>query len=249
MASRPARLPAPPDDWAASLTLTTTLAFPAADPHAFFTLLQYQSLGGSLLDDTEQPAFDTLLLTEVLSYYQQASFSGLMPPQLTQYENDAQSWEAYQQGQADIAITWLSRYLQNIPADTVFNAVATADGVPFTLADGWVWALTATDPDRQLLATQLAEFLTTGDYLSAWTAAGGWIPPRPSALEAWPDSPGSPAMIHQIASSAQLIPSLDIVTELGPLLQQAVVSILKAETDPAAAAEAAHEKLSDPAQR
>ena len=248
MAYRPEIAPEPPVDWAASLTLTTTLTFPAADPAAIYTLVQYQALGAPLVDEDEQPMLDVIQLTQVLSYYQQASASELMPFWLTQYETDAQSWEAYEDFQADMAITWASRLLQTPLADTSAAPIPTHDGVPFTLADGWAWALTAHDPDRQLLAAQLAEFLTTSDYLAAWTAEAGLIPSRPSATAAWTDQP-SQTLVSQVAPSAQLIPSLDIVTAVGPVLQQAVVSVLKAEADPASAAETAVEKMNNPAQR
>ncbi len=248
LAYHPEIVPEPPVDWPASLALTTTLTFPAANPAATYTLAQYQSLGAPLVDEDEQPMLDVIQLTNVLSYYQQASASELMPFWLTQYETDAQSWEAYESMQANMAITWASRYLQTPLENTMAAPIPTHDGVLFTLADGWTWALTSNNSERQLLSAQLAEFLTTSEYLSSWTAAAGWIPPRPSATAAWTD-PLSRVLINQIATSAQLIPSLDVVTVLGPVLQQAVVSVLKAEADPTTAAETAIEKLVNPTQR
>jgi ABC-type glycerol-3-phosphate transport system substrate-binding protein len=118
------------------------------------------------------------------------------------------------------------------------------DGGTFTLADGWVWALTTNDPDRQLLAAQLAEFLTTSEFLAGWTAAVGLIPPRPSATAAWGEGPYQ-ALVSQIAPIARLIPPLDQIHVLGPILQQAMVSVLKAEADPTTAAETAVTKLND----
>ena len=104
------------------------------------------------------------------------------------------------------------------------------------------WALTTNNPDKQLLTAQLAEFLTTSEYLASWTAAAGLIPPRPSATAAWIHKP-SQTLVNQIAPGAHLIPSLDLVTVLGPILQQATVSVLKAEADPTIAAETAVEKV------
>jgi ABC-type glycerol-3-phosphate transport system substrate-binding protein len=242
MAYRPSDVPEAPVDWATSLTLTNTLTFPAADSSASYTLAQYQSLGGLIVDENGLAALDVVQLTTVLSYYQQASTIELMPYWLTQFETDDQSWDAYEDGQADMAITWMSRYLQLSRDDTAALPIATNNAVPFTLADGWSWALTTNNPDRQLLTAQLAEFLTTSEYLASWTAAIGLLPPRPSATAAWVDQPIQ-NLTDQIASSAQLIPSLDLITVLGPILQQATVSVLKAETDPTVAAETAVEKL------
>ena len=245
MAYRPDVITVPPVDWAASLLITNTLAFPAADPEATVTFLHYQSLGGASIGEAAQPAIDSVLLTEVLTYYQQASASELMPFWLTQYETDQQVWDAYEQQQADMAITWVSRYLQLLPTDTAAAPVPTFDGAPFTMADGWAWALTTHDADRQLLATQLAEFLTTPEYLASWTEAAGLIPPRPSSLAGW-ENTAEQTLLNQIAPTAQLSPPQEVIDLLGPVLQQAVVSVLKAEMDATTAAQTALEKLNVP---
>jgi multiple sugar transport system substrate-binding protein len=245
MTYRPEVIAEPPADWPASLLITNTLTFPAADPQALFTFLNYQSLGGAVTGEAEQPAVDDVLLTDVLTYYQQASASELMPFWLTQYESDQQAWEAYEQEQADLAITWVSRYLELLPEDTAAAPVPTFDGTPFTLADGWAWALTAHDAERQSLAAQLAEFLSTSEYLASWTEAAGLIPPRPSSLETW-ESAAQQALLNQIVPTAQLSPSQEVIDLLGPALQAAVISVLKAEEDATTAAQTALEKLSAP---
>jgi hypothetical protein len=51
MAYRPLLVETPPPDWEATLTISGTLAFPAADPQAVFTLIQYQAAGGAVQDD------------------------------------------------------------------------------------------------------------------------------------------------------------------------------------------------------
>jgi ABC-type glycerol-3-phosphate transport system substrate-binding protein len=244
MAYRPEVDPEPPIDWNTSLAITTTLTHPAADPHALYTLAQYQSLGAPIVGENEQPSLDVIYLTQVLSYYQQASATELMPFWLTQFETDDQSWEAYQDSQADMAITWTSRYLQTPADDTSAIAMPMYEGNTFTLADGWVWALTTNEPDRQLLSAQLAEFLTTSEFLASWTEAIGLIPPRPSATAAWAEGP-SQTLVNQIAPNARLIPPFELINILGPILQQATVSVLKAEADPTTAAETAVSRLND----
>jgi len=245
MTYRPELVVSPPVDWATSLTITSTLTFPAADPEALITLLHYQSVGDTIVGENEALVLDEVTLTEVLTYYQQASTSELMPFWLTQYENDQQSWEAYEQMQADLAITWASHYLELLPADSAAAPVPTFNGDPFTLADGWIWTLTTNDPNRQLLAAELAEFLTASEYLASWTEASGLLPPRPSSLAAW-DNPSQKTLFEQIIPNAQLIPSLEVITILGPVLQQATVSVLKAEADAVTAAQSAVGKMTVP---
>jgi ABC-type glycerol-3-phosphate transport system substrate-binding protein len=239
---RPEIIETAPLDWTATLAITQTLTFPAADPSAIFTLAQYQAIGGPVLTENDQPMLEPFQLTEVFSYYHQANQSALMPGWLTQFESDSQAWEAYQTGEADLAITWASRYLEEQPGDSLAGPIPTADGVPFTFADGWVWALTTQDPDRQLIAAQLVEFLTVSEFMAAWTEAAGLMPPRPSAVTLW----GNAVvwnLLGQISTSAQLVPPLDVVASLGPVLQPSVIGVLRAEMEPTAAVQSSIEKL------
>jgi ABC-type glycerol-3-phosphate transport system substrate-binding protein len=236
-------------DWESSLKISgespISLSFPAADPYSFFTLLLYQSVGGSILDDEDRPVLNKQQLEEVLSYYQQAEQSGFMPYWLTQYETFDQSWVAYEDKQTDLVITWASQYLQNPPVDSTGAPIPTQDGVPFTIATGWAWALSSSDPAHQEISTQLAEFLTSKDFLGEWTAAGGYIPPRADALSGW-ENVSMKTLLSQIAPTADLIPTMDVLTALGPSLQKATIDILKEQANPDVAAEEAIGMLSQP---
>jgi ABC-type glycerol-3-phosphate transport system substrate-binding protein len=246
---RPSIIGNKPTDWASTLEASAessaSLSFPAADPNGLIPLALYQSTGGPILDEENRPTLNTIQLTEVLTYFRQAQLSSLMPFWLTQYETDEQSWTAYEDNQTEMVITWASRYLQNPPVDSAGAPIPTPDGIPFTLATGWAWALVSPDPDRQAISAQLAEFLSTGAFLADWTAAGGYIPPRPSALSAW-ENVSIQTLLNQVAPSARLMPSLDVITALGPVLQKATVDILKEQADPVTAAEAAADVLASP---
>jgi ABC-type glycerol-3-phosphate transport system substrate-binding protein len=184
-------------------------------------------------------------MTAVLTYYHQAQQSSLMPFWLTQYETDEQSWTAFQENQTAMAITWASRVLQDPSADLGIAAIPTPEGMPYTLATGWAWALASPSPDRQALSAQLAEFLTTADFLGGWTEASGYLPPRPGALLAW-ENTTTQSVLTQVIPAAQRMPSLDVVTTLGPVLQKATVDILKEQSDPATSAAEAVRGLSAP---
>ncbi len=246
MVYRPSIVGQQPETWAATLALQEPLVFPAAESNSLVTLAHYQSLGGAVLDEENRPTLESIQLTEVFSYYQQASVSGVMPFWITPFETDAQIWESYQNQQTHLMLTWASSYLDNLPADSNGAALPTSDGVPYTLANGWAWALASPDIERQAIATQLAEFLSTTQFLGQWSAAAGYLPPRPSALSLW-ENVSQQALLGPIIASAQLIPPRDTLTTLGPILQTATVEILKAEqTDPLLAAEAAIAKITAP---
>lgn len=235
----------PPATFTAVLETQGPLAFPAADPQALFTLALYQSAGGPLLDEQEHPSLDAETLTEVLTFYHDGATVELMPFWLTQYETDEQSWEAYSEHLAEMVITWFTRYLDGGTNDSGVAHIPTANGAHFTLGDGWVWALVSPNPERQELSVELAEFLTQSEFLAEWTAELGYLPPRQSALAGW-EPVRMRSLVNQVSSSAQLIPPSDILTSLGPPLQEATIQVLKLESEPHTAAEEAAESLSGP---
>ncbi len=245
VAYHPAVIETPPASWPQALNLTNPMAFSAADPQALFTLGLYQSAGGAVRDDQGRPFLETNPLTAVLTFFQEAEKRGLMPVWLTQVQNDDQVWEAFQDGRADMAVTWTSRFLEEPPADSAMTPIPTVEGKPYTLATGWVWALASPQPERQEISVQLAEFLIETDFLAGWSQAAGYLPPRPSALSGWSDT-ALQSLLNQIALSAQLYPSADVLTSLGPPLGDATVQVLKQQTDPLTAAQAAVESLKTP---
>jgi ABC-type glycerol-3-phosphate transport system substrate-binding protein len=242
MVYRPAAIGEPPSDLAAALQTSSTLAFPASDPQALFTLALYQSAGGEVLDDQGRPYLDAGKLAQVLAFYQEAENSHLIPYWLTQYQTDAQAWEAFVNRQAGMVITWSSRYLNNLIADTAAAPIPTTSGEPLTLASGWVWSLAGSNPERQALAVELAEFLSESRFLARWTATAGFLPTRPSILAAWQDPPLR-SLVEEIVLSAQLYPPADVHASLSPSLEQATIDVLKEQVDPQRAAEDAVDSL------
>lgn len=242
---RPGEIESPPGDWAAALELAQPLAFPAAEEQAYFTLAEYLSTGAHIQDSEGRPALESASLIDLLSFYQEGEVAGVMPFWLTQFTTDEQSWESYTTNQVNLVMTWTNRYLSTLPGDSAAAPIFTRDGTPLTLANGWVWALSNPQPERHPLSIDLAEFLTQGDFLAAWTEAAGYLPPRASALAGWSNI-ALRGLIEQIVRSAQVIPPNDIMTVVGPALQQATVSILKQQTDPVSAANQVVESLEAP---
>ncbi|MBE9525322.1 MAG: extracellular solute-binding protein [Chloroflexi bacterium] len=242
---RPAVIEEAPVDWASILEISHQASFPAADLNALLTLTFYQAAGGAIVDDQGRPTLEVLPLTDVLTFYNQGSKNGVIPFWLTSYETDDQAWAAYQDEGAQMVITWASRYLQTLPPDSMAARLPTPDGSAFTNATGWAWALASLDPDRQAVSAELAEFLSVGDYASEWAAAAGYLPLRPSGLRVWENTPIN-GLLGQICSSAALMPPTDIILSLGPVLQGSALEVIKEQSDPAAAAQAAVDSLASP---
>jgi ABC-type glycerol-3-phosphate transport system substrate-binding protein len=242
---RPAMLPQPPVDWSISPENSQIMVFPAADPQALFTLALYQSNDGQVQDDQGRPKIETLALTEVLTYYQQAQTAGIMPELLTQYQSDEQVWDAFQDGRTDTVVTWSSRFLEASAEESAIAPIPTQDGEPYTLATGWVWALSAPESRSQQAAVELAEFLTEKEFLSRWTEAAGVLPTRPSSLGRWKLAALRP-ILDEIAKSAHILPAADILIGVGGPLWQATIDVLNGQIDPVSAARAASASLTGP---
>jgi ABC-type glycerol-3-phosphate transport system substrate-binding protein len=184
-------------------------------------------------------------LGQVLAFYQSAEGAEIMPFWLTQFATDDQAWGAYQENRANLVITWITRYLSQLPGDTSAAPIPVPSGNPFTLANGWVWALSTSQGERQLLSIELAEFLIQEDFLAEWTAAAGFLPPRASALNRW-SNPALRDLVGSIVQNAQVLPPTDVLAALSPILHKATIEVLKEQADPAAAAQEAGESLPNP---
>jgi multiple sugar transport system substrate-binding protein len=239
---RPAKLPNAPVDWPALIQSNLPTAFAAADGQALTTLQLYLSAGGEVKDNQGRPTLQAVPLAQVLKLYDEGAKAGVFPNWLSQYQTDGQSWQAYREQRTQLLITWSSQYLTNLPADTAAAPLPSLGDKPFTLATGWVWALSDPLPERRPASIKLAEFLVTSEFLARWSSDAGYLPTRPSALTAWSNE-GLRVLFSPIALSAQIRPSNDLLIGLGPILEDATLQIIKQQGDPVQIAQAAAERL------
>jgi ABC-type glycerol-3-phosphate transport system substrate-binding protein len=241
---RSASLEELPATWTDLLEGEISLAFPAESSDALLTLALYQAQGGFIQDNQRRPVLEVEPLTTVYALYQTGVESGVLPSWLSQIQTPGQAWSAYREGQSNMAITWLSNYLKEFPADTVLAPLLPMAADSVSLGTGMSWALATPDENRQALAVELAEFLVAPQFLAQWTAAAGYLPTRPSALELVED-PDLRAGLSQIATMSRLRPSNDLITSLGPLLREGVGQVLQGLMTPDQAAQTAVESLEE----
>jgi maltose-binding protein MalE len=236
----------PLTSWSSVIDSGAILLFPAASEKPYFTLAQYQANGGPVVDDQARPMLRPAELIDVYRFFQTAAQAGVMPEALlTQLQSDEQVWEAFNQNQAGQIATWSSSFLANQREGIAVTQIPTPAGEPFSLASGWVWALVGRDESKQRLAVDLAEFLTESQFLASWSQAAGFLPPRPSSLDLWTDEAYKPA-IAEIAASARLFPPTDVLSSLEVPLAQTTIAVLKGQSDPFSAAQAASAGLTGP---
>lgn len=220
----------------------TIFIFPAADPQALFTLSLYLSAGGTLQDSQGRLTLNKAVLTEVLSFYLPDEENTFISPQVTNYENNNQAWDAFRELRGNLVVSWTSRFLNE---DTSTLAIAPLPGLEsghYALTTGWSWALAGSNSENQALAVELAEFLSDSQFLADWTQAAGYLPTRPTALASWEEARVQ-LVLTQIAESASLVPPEDLLVRVGPLFTEAVLSVLEEEQLPEAAAQAVIEQL------
>lgn len=207
------------------------LAIPAADPQALYPLALYLSAGGEIIDSQGKPILDAQVLGDVLDFLYRGRRNGVFPYWLSQYQSFQQSWQIYTEGQADQAIIWASDYLSNTETDTIPITMPVFDATPFTLSNGWLWAITSPESEKLNLTTELAEFLLDPNFIAIWCFETGYTPPRPSSLAEWKD-PTLRMTLDLVARSATILPSNDILTVISPALSQATVKVIKDQADP-----------------
>jgi multiple sugar transport system substrate-binding protein len=242
---RPANLAALTSDWNSVLRQYTPLAFPAVDPQAMVTLALYESVGGPVVDSQGRPTLSADALAQVLSLYNSGSKNGIFPAWLTEYDTDGQAWEAYREDRAQMVVTWISHYLSGAPADTSALPLPPLGKTSLTLSTGWLWALPDGHPDRRAIDVELSEWLVDSSFLAKWSAATGYLPTRPTALADWPDH-NLQTLVSQIVLSAQNRPDNDVISALGPVLENAVQQVIKSQADPIKVSQAAVEQLKGP---
>ncbi len=234
LAYRPAAVVQVPADWQALLDSGLQLGFAASDPDALFMLAQLSAVASTSEEQSIKAGFNAETLTEVFDFFAAAHEQDIFPFWLSQYQTAEQSWLAFSEGRVPVVAAWTSRTFDSRNVDISAAPLPTSDGAPFTLVKGWVWAVSTPDSERAELVAELAEFLTTPEFIAQWTAAAGLLPPRHSSLSAWP--PGDKqTLASQVVESAAALPDEATLDLWGSPLAQAVVALLKEELTPAEA--------------
>ena len=220
----------------------TLFIFPAADSRALFTLSLYLSAGGTLQDTQGRLKLDEAILAKVLTLYSPETEYPFISPQVVNYENDEQAWNAFREQRGNLVVSWTSRFLNEQTLPLAIGTLPGLESGQYTLATGWSWALAGSNSENQPLAVELAEFLSDSLFLAEWTQAAGYLPTRPTALASWSEA-RSQLVLTQIAESASLLPGEDVLVTVGPIFSEAVLSVLNGEQLPIGAAQAATEQI------
>jgi|SRR5688572_411418 len=208
-------------NWNDIVASENPLVFAAGDPKALVGLSLYVSANGELLDTQGRPTLNQEVLTRVLTMISDGVLAGVFSPSLENMVSDEQVLQAYLGERANMAIYWASNY--RAPQGQFTLPLPGLEETTFSFGTGWVWALAGSNTENQQLAVELADYLVADDFLGEWTNASGYLPTRPSTVD--PED----VNMNAILESAQLIPSNDVLTVLGPIMQNAISRVLNGE--------------------
>lgn len=208
-------------NWDEILASKGVLAFPAGDPQGLVGLSLYASAGGEIVNSQGLPTLDQTVLTRLLSLIEDGLGASMLSPSLSIVGTDAQALQLYRERNASMLITWASNYRQ--VSDEQIMPLPGLDDASYSFATGWMWSLAGSNAENQALAVELAEYLIADDFLGEWTRATGYLPTRPSSVD------GQDPTLAALIESAKPIPSNDVLSVLGQLMQDAMVRVLNGE--------------------
>jgi ABC-type glycerol-3-phosphate transport system substrate-binding protein len=228
----------PPFTWSELLNSPGNFLFPANDPKASFTLMQYLALGGKITDEEGKPTLEVATLEEVFSFIQSLSSSGILTPTSLQHSSAQSTWSVFDSGRVATSIALFSDYFREYdPENSAAIAIPTQSG-GYALARSWCWALPSISADRSPFALELLQWLTEDEFLGSWTLAMGMLPTSQPTLTVWPET-STTATASQLVTVSQSYPSDEVIDIIGPPLLDATRSVmLEIDTPEAASANA-----------
>lgn len=219
----------PSNEWADTRLNFGYFGFAADDPRATFLLTLYLSLGGQVQNEQGLTILQEAPLTAALQTLKDGLNTRHFSDLVVSMQNEGQVWEVFSTRKIDTAFLPVDIVLQGREAtpdapDPAFTSPS------MTLTDAWVWALGSQEPQKQELAVALIAHLSETQFLAKWTEALKTIPARPSALGSWEEIALKPAL-EKMASGAVLYPADTIMNNLGPILRNATLLILRDNAD------------------
>ena len=208
-------------NWEEILASEALLSFPAGDPQGLVGLALYVSGGGEIVTPQGSPILDQDVLTRVLALIEDGLGASMLSPSLAIVGTDSQALQLYRDRNANMVITWASNYRP--VSDEHIMPLPGLDETPYSFATGWMWSLAGSNAENQALAVELAEYLIADEFIGEWTREAGYLPTRPSSVD------GQDPTIAALVESAKPIPSNDVLSVLGQLMQDALIRVLNGE--------------------
>ena len=214
-------------------------AFPASgSAGATLALELYLAAGGTLTNEAGQQELQLEPLITALEQLENGRRNEFILAQSSNIVTLQDTWRLLDNGSVTFVQTNANQFLteQNADLPLRYQGIPGIDHSLIPLVNGWVWAVSTTDPAKQQLAVELMQLLIEPDNLGEWSTASDHLPSRQSALATWPADNPYVIFSRQQLQAANLHPlpaSSKIMTELG----NAVFDVISLEKTPQVAAE------------
>ncbi|MDJ0752539.1 MAG: extracellular solute-binding protein [Ardenticatenaceae bacterium] len=178
-----------PPAWDDFVTLPAQFVFAGSGTDGADLLLQlYLAEGGTLRDETGNIQLEEAPLQQALTKLQAAMAAGIIDSTSGGLTTQTASWDQYLSGSANMIIT--SSDLYRLQVDQAGSAGFAAipgpqEAIPAQVK-GWVWVVSTADTQRQQLAVDLLNHVTTAENMGAWSNQTLGLPTRRTAFDNWP---------------------------------------------------------------
>ena len=235
-----------PKDLAELLSSAETILFPLGDQTSKFTLIQYFSSGGELVDDNGSPVVDVAILTDLLTFYLSAKEAGQLPLYSLQLQYAEDTWFALTEANTNAAV---------IPVEVLRDALTgnsysvspwpTYDGSGVIPTRTFCWAVVSKDESIYDPISQVLQWLHDPEFLGKMSETLGMLPVTSTAMQEWTD-PEAAATLSRLIQVAVPEPNIEEITTFGPLFWNAVEDVLNERSTPKISAESIFEQIKIP---
>lgn len=211
------------------------------------TLAQYLSAGGILTNQDGTPVVDPGALRQVLTFYYDAYQEQLLDPALFQMTSAAEAWEQYLNRRAHLAVITSTSYLSQrdeVSSSTSVSWIPSADGEPFALVSGRMWAITTKDPARQEQVMTFLQYMMDPVNHGEYSQAVHWLPSQRTALTIWGNSDSYATFGDLLLESSVPYPDAATLGDVGKAIQEAFENVLLNGIQPVQATNEAVQKIS-----
>lgn len=222
-----------------------TFTFPAGGRSGAELALQlYLEAGGQIRQEPGQALLEVEPLTEALTQLSMANEAGIILPESTMITTLNEAWQLFSIGTVN---TVQANETQIVNEDSLsdeisYVAIPGARQPLPALVRGWAWAISANEPEQQLLAAQLLNWLIAGPNIGDWSAEASRLPGRRAAFQQWTSESTFVVFAQEKLEIAKAYPA-QVDGAVLDIMRLAVVEVLNRTLTPLEAAEMAVSSL------
>jgi ABC-type glycerol-3-phosphate transport system substrate-binding protein len=220
---------------------SNNFVFPAAGQEgAILTLQLYLAAGGSLTNEADQPGLQVEPLTTALRQLSQGRNNGFILLQSSNLTTLNESWQLFQAGTATLAQTTAEQFLRQRTDDLAlgYASIPGPEGRLTPLVNGWAWAVSTADPEREARAIELITTLASDPGWGEWSRQSGILPASRQAFSEWPQDDAYIEFIQAELTRSAPIP-INVDGSVMVALSNAVFDVVSLSKSPEVAAEEA----------